>query len=116
MRSFPLQKEVVFHLQGHLPFTKKIGRLPLTKIEFVFHEEVCRSMSNNQLQTEPNAFLCDECGLLVKSKEELLRHMETNHKEKRHVKDVFWCDICPLNFDSDWNLQFYRRGCHGDHM
>ena len=80
------------------------------------HETVCRSMSNDQLQTEPNAIPCDECGLLVKSKEELLRHMETNHKEERHVKDVFWCDICPLNFESDWYLQFHRRWCHWDHM
>jgi hypothetical protein len=90
----------------------------MCKTDIEVHETVCLSMSNNQLQTETNVSPCDECdecGLLIKSKEELLRHMENNHKEEQHVKDVFWCDICPLNFESDWYLQFHRRWCHWDH-
>ena len=55
------------------------------------------------------------------NRQELLEHIESYHADnsvetKENPEDwLFWCDICPLYFESDLILQFHKRGCHWDH-
>ena len=69
---------------------------------------------------KPNVFPCDECGITSTSMEELLGPMNTYHQVGTVLEDsgveMFYCDIWPLLFENDCNLQFHRRGCHWNHV
>ena len=54
---------------------------------------------------------CDMCSRIFDEKD-IENHMKVDHLES----DVFWCDICPLYFQSNCDLQFHIRGCHWDQM
>ena len=67
--------------------------------------------SQASFQTNEN-FACEMCDRIFNNVEEIERHMKAEHIES----EVFWCDTCPLYFQSDCDLQFHIRGCHWDHM
>ena len=37
-------------------------------------------------------------------------------KDEHPESEVFWCDVCPLYFGNDCELQFHIRGYHWNQM
>jgi hypothetical protein len=72
-------------------------------------------------ETLVHVFPCDERDFESARRQELLEHIESFHSENSEEtketpeEGLFWCDICPLYFESDLTLQFHKRGCHWDH-
>jgi myosin heavy subunit len=95
-----------------------------SKDDLEAHTIVCSEMLNILLQPvspihqEVDVFHCDQCGEECTNFEDLGRHMATGHRTS--LEDPgggnFWCDICPLYFESNCDLQFHKRGCHWDQI
>ena len=51
---------------------------------------------------------CDICAKDVKNVNDVEGH--TNYEQRE--SDLFYCEVCPLYFRSDCDLQFHIRGCH----
>ena len=87
------------------------------------HTIICSEASNiliqpvTTLRQEVDVFPCDQCGEECTNFEDLGRHMATYHTTLLDDPGGgnFWCDICPLNFESNCDLQFHKRGCHWDY-
>ena len=74
---------------------------------------VSRNLPNQTLTVEEvNSFPCDQCTLVCISMEDLLVHVKSLHSEDQDRSLIFWCDMCPLYFESEFNLQFHKRGYH----
>ena len=64
---------------------------------------------------QPSSFrdnICEMCTRTFCDVKELEMHIKVDHLES----EVFCCDICPLYFASDCELQFHIRGCHWNQM
>ena len=85
------------------------------------HVKVCSEMSvvfeePSTTFQEAEAFPCYECGAQCTNIEDLRRHKEMYHSLETFSEDpgggIFQCDICPLYFESNRDLQFHKRECH----
>ena len=97
----------------------------ISKDDLEEHTTVCSEVSNVLVATidqEVDVFSCDECGAECLNFDDLGRHMTIYHSQVQGTlfEDPgggdFWCDICPLYFESNCDLQFHKRGCHWDHL
>ena len=59
---------------------------------------------------------CEECGAECMDESDLARHRTAYHElgtwSPNEEKELFWCDVCPLNYTRMIDLQFHKRGCH----
>ena len=59
---------------------------------------------------------CEQCSAKCTDGGDLKRHRTTYHELGTwcHIsgKELFWCDVCPLNYESKIELEFHRRGFH----
>ena len=62
-------------------------------------------------------FPCDSCGAQCVDKCDLGRHRTTYHNMgsvcKVTKKEVFWCNMCPMNFPRKPELHHHMEDCHG---
>ena len=62
-------------------------------------------------------FPCHICGAQCANESDLGRHRTTYHSIgsicKDTGKEIFWCDMCPLNFQSKDKLCHHFKYCHG---
>ena len=66
------------------------------------------------------SFPCDQCGAQCHDISDLGRHRTTYHSlgtlSTEHEHELFWCDVCPLNFKSRIQLQFHVGEFHWNHF
>jgi hypothetical protein len=84
------------------------------------HITVCDELSTEQrsnMYQEEDPCQCDYCDAKCTDMD-FERHRTAFHGLGTLSEDleIFRCDICPLYFESNVDLQFHRRGCHWDHM
>ena len=70
------------------------------------HRKVC-----HETQCAFTSFPCDQCGAQCQDISDLGRHRTTYHAlgtwSTEHDCELFWCDVCPLNFESRIQLHFH---------
>ena len=95
----------------------------ISKDDLKEHTTVCSEVLDILVTTrdqEVDVFPCNECGAECINFDDLGRHMTTYHSQGTLLEDPgvgdFWCDICPLYFESNFDLQFHKRACHWDHL
>ena len=77
-------------------------------------------MQCNEKQRELTKYPCDQCGAQCQNISDLGRHRTTYHQlgtlSTENQQERFWCDVCPLKFESQVQLQFHTRGFHVKHF
>ena len=76
------------------------------------HRTECQEKSNVLIISYP----CELCGAKCTDGDDLARYITTYHELGTwcpiQEKQLFWCDVCPLYYESRIDLQFHRRGFH----
>ena len=79
--------------------------------ELELHRMVC-----HENQSALTNFPCDQCGAQCQDIGDLGRHRTTYHAlgtlSTECDNELFWCDVCPLNFKSRIQLQFHVGEFH----
>ena len=63
--------------------------------------------------SEPTPYYtCDTCGRNFENANDMMSHEKVEHLDS----EVFWCDRCPLYYNSERDLQFHIRAYHWDQI
>ena len=99
-----------------VPSLSKCGSCEWTGSGGTDLEEHIKVEHVDQKSQVPNVFPCSECGKMSTSMEDLLEHMNAYHPVASATEEIYYCDVCPLYFENDINLQFHKRGFHLNHV
>ena len=84
------------------------------KLVFFEEEDVNPPYLENVEFSYQETYQCEECEAQCVSLQDWERHTRACHTNPEAHQ--FQCDICPLYFEKDIDLQFHKRGCHWDQM
>ena len=90
------------------------GTVINSKSDLQDHIRVCiQVIESLDLNQDIDSIQCDECTAEFVILEEFKRHKDAYHSNNKDLDiGTFLCDICPLYFERNRDLQFHRRGCH----